>query len=103
MKGQDVTKPKEHYRLLNPKGDFSLNYEKALTRASLDSLRFVEKRRQIPIEGTNMVLELFSAKELLEKYQKPILPINIADASKAQKVKLRMNGYGLLDGVLFNK
>ena len=102
LKAQDAKK-KEHYLLLNPLSEFSLNFEKALTRASLDTLRFVNQRRQIPLEGTTMLVELYSAKELLEIYKKPIHPLNINDASKAKQVKLKMNSYGLLDGVYVKK
>ena len=102
LNAQDAKK-KEHYRLLNPMSEFSLNYEKALTRASFDTLRFVSQRRQIQIEGTTMSVELYSAKELQEIYKQPIHPLNITDASKAKKVKLKMNSYGLLDGVYANK
>ena len=65
---------KTHYRIINETGDFSLDYEKALAHTPLDHLRYMDARRQIPIEGTHLIVELFSANELLENYGKPVSP-----------------------------
>lgn len=91
MQGQDDKKSKEHYRILNPNMEFSLNYEKALYHARLDSLRFKDERRRLPIEGTTMVLELFSAQELLDTYKKPISPMTKTNPKSAPKIGVRIN------------
>lgn len=86
-----ATKKKEHYRIINNGSDDPLWVEKAMYHANMDSLRFVNERRRIPIEGTSLVLELYSAQELLTEHQKPIHPLNITDATKARKYKLRLD------------
>ncbi|MGZ3894124.1 MAG: hypothetical protein ACXVC8_06930 [Bacteroidia bacterium] len=67
-----------------------LPYEKAMVHADLDSLRFVSERRRIPVDGTTIMIELFSADELWERYKKPISPLNIKDPSKCRKVKVKL-------------
>jgi hypothetical protein len=88
---QDDKKPKEHYRIINPNMEFSLNYEKALYHARLDSLRFKDQRRQLPIEGTTIIVEIFSAQELLDTYKKPISPLTKSYSKNAKKIGLRLN------------
>ena|ERR1700758_1201151 len=81
---------KEHYRIINPSFEFTLNYEKALINTQLDSLRFLNQRRQIQIAGTNIILELYSAQELLDKYGKPISPLTIINPITAKEVRLKL-------------
>jgi hypothetical protein len=83
-------KKKEHYRIINNGSDSPLNLEKLLPGASLDSLRFLNERRQIAVEGTSLVVELFSAQELLNDYKKPVSQLTINDPAKARKVKIRL-------------
>lgn len=91
-------KKKEHYQIINQNFEFTLFYEKAMTHTDLDSLRFLNERRQVPVEGTTIFIELFSAQELFDKYQKPISPLTIMNPAKARKVKLKLasNNYSLL-------
>jgi hypothetical protein len=82
---------KRTLRIINPNNEDPLWAEKAMYHANIDSLRFVSERRRLPIEGTALVLELFSAEELLTEYKKPIHPLNIKDPAKARKYKLRLD------------
>jgi len=82
---------KEHYRVLSYGNDNPMLLEKAMYHANLDSLRFINERRKLKVEGTNLVLELFSANELLETYKRPIHPLNIANAATARKYILRID------------
>ncbi len=88
---------KTHYRIINENFESTLNYEKALEHTQLDNLRYFNKRRQIPIEGTGIIIELFSAEELLYSYGKPISPLTIKDISNAPFVKFQLasNKYSL--------
>lgn len=89
--------PKRHYTIINPSFDFTLNYEKALSHTQLDGLRFFDQRRKIPVEGTQIVIELYSAKELQKLYGKQISPLTIMDHSKGGQIKFKMaaNNYKL--------
>jgi hypothetical protein len=97
VKGQTSVR-KEHYQFVNKNVESTLYYEKAMTHTDLDSLRFLNKRRLIPIEGTTVFIELYSAEELLEKYKQPISPLTIKDPSKARKVSLKLarNNYSMI-------
>ena len=89
LKAQPFPK-KEHFRILNPNMEATLGYEKAMVHADLDSLRFISKRRQIPCDGTSIIIELYSADELWSRYQKPISPLNIKDPQMCRKVKVKL-------------
>lgn len=82
---------KQHYRVFSTSGENTLAVEKSISKAYLDSLRFLNQRRQIQVLGTNTVVELFSAQELMDTYQKQIAPNTIMDPSKARKVKFKLN------------
>lgn len=90
-------KNKEHYRIINANQEDDLRYVKAMTKASVDSLRFLNERRQIPISGTTMVLELYSAQELKDTYGKPVSLLTIKDPAKARKVAVRLGKDGLIE------
>ena len=89
---------KEHYHLINDNFEFTLAYEKAMTHTDLDSLRFLNERRLVPVNGTTIFIELYSAQELYDWYRKPISPLNIKDPLTARKVKLKLadNNYSLI-------
>lgn len=97
LKAQAPVK-KENYRFINENFESTLHYEKAMTHTDLDSLRFLNERRRIPLDGTTMYIELFSANELLERYKKPISPLTIKNPATARKVKLTFasNNYSLV-------
>jgi gliding motility-associated-like protein len=86
---------KAHYNILNPSFDFTLNYEKALSHVQVDGLRFLNQRRSIPIEGSKINIELYSAQELLSLYGKPISPLTVTDPANAPSVnfKFEANNY----------
>ena len=92
------TAQKEHYRILNSEFDFTLIYEKALGHTQLDHLRYLNTRRQIPVEGSKLIIELFSAQELLEKYGKPISPFTATESVVKEPIKFKLaaNNYSLL-------
>src|ERR1700757_156321 len=92
------TAQKNHYRIINENSEFSLNYEKALAHTQLDNLRYLDSRRQIPVEGTKISIELFSAQELLENYGKPISPLTARKLSVVEPIKFKLssNNYSLL-------
>src|SRR6185312_10743866 len=85
------TVQKTHYRIINEGFDFTLTYEKALEHTQLDNLRYLDSRRQIPVEGTKISIELFSAQELLEKYGKPISPLTATKSSVLAPVKFKLS------------
>lgn len=66
---------KSHF-VLKQNGEVIQNqaYFEAVNLVNLDEFRFMTLRRVLPIEGTGFVVELLSAQELLETYQKPISP-----------------------------
>jgi hypothetical protein len=95
-----IPKKKDHYRIINNGSDDPLWYEKAMSHAQgMDSLRFLSQRRHISIQGTSLVLELFSAQELLDTYGKPISLLTITDPSKARKVKIKLNSKNMIEVV----
>lgn len=90
---------KELYRVINTGSDNPAMLYKALNHCHLDSLRFLNERRQLAVEGTTLVLELFSANELLERYGKPVSLLTIKDPAKARKVKLKINSHNMIEAV----
>ncbi|MFN8310354.1 MAG: hypothetical protein U0T73_10370 [Chitinophagales bacterium] len=81
---------KQQYRIFNQKGIEvrDLACEKGLASIILDNYRFKNFRRnifvEIPESGEMFKVELFSGQELLEKYGKPISPLNTNEV-KAEK------------------
>lgn len=63
----------------------------------LDMYRFYEKRRNIEFTGTSDYIELLSAKELNEKYGKPISPLTIRQGQPYNDITFAIN----LDGIGF--
>lgn len=60
----------------------------------LDMYRFYDKRRNIEFTGTSDYIELLSAKELNEKYGKPISPLTIRVGQSYNNITFAIN----LDG-----
>jgi gliding motility-associated-like protein len=89
---------KVHYRVINESFESSLKYEKALEHTFLDNLRYLDSRRQIQVEGTQISIELFSAEELLASYGKPISPLTARKSAVAVPVKFNLSrsNYSLL-------
>ena len=104
MAQQTITK--SHYRIINDGFEASLKYEKALEHTFLDDLRYLDTRRQIQIEGTQISIELFSAQELLANYGKPISPLTDRKSAVITPIKFKLakNNYSLLTtGVVDNE
>ena len=67
---------KYHYILHNVSDVDSVKlYNTALSKINLDEYRLINKRRTIQFD-TGVTIELLSAKELNDKYGKPISPLN---------------------------
>jgi hypothetical protein len=76
-------------------------YYDLLSNFNFDQYRFYDKRRTITFVKSAITVELYSAKELLETYQKSISPLTIMDnipqtdiaflmyAGKVQIVKIK--------------
>lgn len=61
---------------------------------NFDMYRFYDKRRKIEFTGSEAYIELYSAKELNEKYGKPISPLTIQEGQPYQNITFVVN----LDG-----
>ena len=95
-----LPKKKDHYRIINNGNSDPLWYEKAMAHAQgMDSLRFLKERRHIPIQGTSLVLELWSAEELLQAYGKPISLLTILDPKKARGVTIKLDSKNMIEVV----
>jgi hypothetical protein len=84
------TQKKVHYIIHNPAVESALKYEKALYHTDLDGLRFLNGRRIIPVEGSFITIELFSANELLKSYGKQISPLTITNSVSPRNIKFKM-------------
>ena len=82
---------KNSFRLVNNGTTDPTLYEKALGVASFDTLRFLNKTRMIPISGTSLVVEIYSAQYLFDKYGKQVSPHTILDETKAPKIRFKLN------------
>lgn len=68
---------KSHFRVLENGVEVqNTPYHLAVAEMDMDIYRYVSTRRQMPIQGTNFVIELFSGDELWTMYQKRISPNN---------------------------
>ena len=72
--------PKPHYIVNNP-GDAkeTSSYYDLLSNFNLDEYRFLDKRRTIKFVNSDVTVDLYSAKEMLDIYGKPISPLTIMD------------------------
>ena len=79
---------KPHFIIHNPGNtDDNPNYEYALKDFDFDSYRFYDKRRIIKFTNTDVTIELYSAKELLDIYQKPISPFTLMDNKPKKEIE----------------
>jgi hypothetical protein len=83
---------KPHY-VVNNAGDAkeTENYYYLLSNFNFDQYRFYDKRRTITFVKSAVTVELYSAKELLETYQKPISPLTIMDNFPQTDIAFLMN------------
>jgi len=80
----------------NNKNIDSLSYFKAIANYdSFDQFRFYDKRRLIFFIDKNVSIELFSAKELNEKYGKRISPYTIKDGESFPEIEFALNETGI--------
>ncbi|MBS1646275.1 MAG: gliding motility-associated C-terminal domain-containing protein [Bacteroidetes bacterium] len=83
---------KAHYEFIAPQGVSTLAFDKAIQHLALDELRYLDERRTLPIEGTSVSLQLYSAQELYQKYGKPLAPI-VAQHSDGVSLKMSADTY----------
>ncbi|MGZ3863096.1 MAG: PKD domain-containing protein [Bacteroidia bacterium] len=83
--------------LINPYSEVSLKYEKALTHTDFEEYRLLNERRRIPIAGTDIEVELFSANELNQKYGTPISPLTLKTVEGTKNIRLQLadNNYSM--------
>ena len=84
---------KPHYVVNNP-GDAkeTAGYYDLLSNFDFDQYRFYDKRRTIKFVNNNVTVDLYSAKELLETYQKPVSPFTIMDNVPKKDIAFFLNG-----------
>lgn len=89
---------KAHYVLKTERGDANLGeIQTALSnRGSLDNFRFANARRKIAISGTDVVVELFSAKELLDLYGKKRSARTLKDGKRQLEVVFLLTEEGFI-------
>ena len=63
------------------------NYEYALKDFDFDSYRFYDKRRIIKFTNSDATIELYSAKELLDIYGKPVSPFTLMDNKPKKEIE----------------
>jgi hypothetical protein len=84
---------KNHFVINNPdKPAETQIYYDALREFDFASYRFYDKRRIIKFVNSNVTLELYSAKELLDTYQKPINPSTLMDNVPKKDIAFLMTG-----------
>ncbi len=70
----------------NPATSIQKYEDAANNYGKLDQFRFYDKRRTINFKKSDVSIELYSAKELLDTYQKAISPFTIKDRQKYKEV-----------------
>lgn len=84
---------KPHYVIKNASDKLEVQkYNNLLKKFVFDQYRFYDKRRTIKFTNSNITVELFSAKELLEIYQKQISPFTIMDTIAKKEIAFYLNG-----------
>ncbi len=79
---------KPHFIVHNPGNTEEIpNYEYALKEFDFDQYRFYDKRRIIKFANSEATIELYSAKELLDLYQKPISPFTLMDNKPKKEIE----------------
>lgn len=84
---------KPHYVVNNP-GDSkeTASYYDLLNNFDFDPYRFYDKRRTIKFINNNITVDLYSAKEMLDKYGKLISPVTIMDNTPKKDIAFFLNG-----------
>jgi hypothetical protein len=79
---------KQHFIIQNAGSpEETIKYTNALKDFDFEQYRFYSKRRIIKFSNTNAVIELLSAKELLDLYQRPIHPFNIMNNTPSKEIE----------------
>ena len=91
--GQTQAKVKKTHYIIHPDNpnDNIAKYENAIRNyGKLDEYRFYDRRRTIRFTNTTVSIELYSAKELLNLYNKKISPLTIMDGQKYRDVEFAL-------------
>ena len=95
--GQTQTKVKKIHFIIhtdNPNDNIA-KYENAIYNyGKLDEYRFYDRRRTIRFTNTTVSIELYSAKELLNLYNKKISPLTIKDGEKYRDIEFALTADG---------
>ena len=78
---------KPHFVIHTQNADDIPNYEHALKDFDFDSYRFYDKRRIIKFTNSSATIELYSAKELLDIYGKPVSPFTLMDNKPKKEIE----------------
>ena len=73
---KNAASPEETNKIYNAVKDFDF-----------EQYRFYNKRRVIKFSNSNTFLELYSAKELLDIYQRPVHPLNIMNDTPTKELE----------------
>jgi hypothetical protein len=89
VNAQTVSKP--HYTVYNTaNAEETAKYTELLANFDFDQYRFYDKRRTIHFINSNITVDLYSAKELLDIYGKQVSPFTIMDNTPKQEIGFLM-------------
>ena len=82
---------KKQYEIINAENSELKDriYQAAFDYGKFDELRFLDKRREVKIEGTEVTVILYSAQELLDSYGKKISPFTILPGQEYQDARIK--------------
>jgi hypothetical protein len=84
---------KPHYAFANASADEAAKFTELLKDFNLDGYRCYNKRRTIHFLNSNVSVDLYSAKELLDTYGKAISPLTIMNDTPTEEIAfLLLNG-----------
>jgi hypothetical protein len=82
---------KPHYVVNNTaNAQEAAQYTDLLKDFDFDQYRFYDKRRTIHVLNSNITVDLYSAKELLDIYAKPVSPLTIMDNNPKDDIAFLM-------------
>ena len=67
-------------------------YYNILKEFDFDEYRYFDQRRTIKFTNSNITIDLYSAKELLDIYQKPVSPFTIMNNVAIKEISFFLNG-----------
>lgn len=82
---------KPHY-VVNNAGTETAKYYQLLDNFNFDQYRLLDKRRTVKFMNSAITVDLYSAQELKDTYQKAISPLTIMDNTIKNDIIFLMNG-----------